>query len=88
MGARSESVLEVSEPEPGRVLRERDVGGALETTFTVAPEGARSRVTIATEWAPRRGFRAAIERWIQPRVARKLYERELALLAEHAPSVK
>lgn len=88
MGARSESVLEVSEPEPGRVLLERDVAGTLETRFTVAPEGAGARVTLATEWAPRPGLRARIERWVQPRVARKLYERELALLAEYAPRVK
>src|SRR5437588_10439379 len=37
-GGRSRSYrMEVSEPEPGRVLRESDTSSSLVTTFTVAP---------------------------------------------------
>ena len=86
MGARSTTRLVVSEPEPGRVLREAAEDGAFVTTFTVEPVdgGARSRVTLATEWARRPGLRGFVERLVNPRVARGLYARELALLDEYA----
>lgn len=84
MGARSEVRLVVTEPEPGRVLREAEEAGAFVTTFTVDPEGAGSRVTLATEWARKPGLRGLVERVVNPRVARSLYRRELELLAERA----
>lgn len=86
MGARSSSRLVVTEPEPGRVLREAEEGGAFVTTFTVEPAdgGARCRVTIATEWARRPGLRGLVERVVNPLVARRLYARELDLLADYS----
>lgn len=86
MGARSETVLDVTEPQPGRLLREATPDGALATTFTVEPleGGARSRVTIATEWARKPGLRGWVESKVNPRVAAKLYRRELTLLEAEA----
>src|ERR671931_638587 len=47
-GGRSrEYRMEVSEPEPGRVLAESDTGSSLVTTFTVTPADGKSRVEIA-----------------------------------------
>lgn len=86
MGARSSSRLVVTEPEPGRVLREAEASGAFVTTFTVEPVegGARSRVTLGTEWARKPGLRGLVERVVNPRVARRLYARELDLLEAYA----
>ena len=86
MGKRQTIVMEVSEPQPGRVLQERDVATGALTTFTVEPldGGARSRVTLATEWPPRPGLAGWMERVGTPPVARRLYRQELQLLSEYA----
>lgn len=72
--------LEVSEPEPGRVLAERDVATDAVTTFTVDPEQDGSRVTIAVDWQPR-GLAGWVQSLILPGYLRKLYAAELAKLA-------
>lgn len=89
MGAKSTLRLEVSEPEPGRVLLEADPVGGVATTFTVEPLGGgdKSRVTIATEWDHKPGFKAWVDRKINPRVARTIYEKELRLLDAYARQV-
>lgn len=70
----------MDEPEPGRVLTEREIGGNLVTTFTVdaLPHGC-SRVTIATTWDTP-GLRGLVERLVAPRMLRRLYTDELTLL--------
>jgi hypothetical protein len=75
--------LTVSEPQPGRVLREEDPAAGVVTTFTVSPldGGRRSQVEIATEWKPKPGFAGLMERLINPMVARRIYKQELDLLA-------
>ena len=73
----------VSEPVPGRVLMETDTYSGAVTTFSVAPEGAGSRVRIATSWrAP--GLMGLIERLLAPRVLRKIYVDELTRLDRYA----
>ena len=74
------SRVRVEEPEPGRVLTEREIGGTMMTTFTVdaLPHG-RSRVTIGTSWETP-GLRGVVERMVAPRVLRRLYREELTLL--------
>ena len=74
---------EVSEPEPGRVLVERNVlGNDAVSTFIVEPgSNANEAVTtIRTEMTVRRGWVGAIERWLTGRVLRPIYEKELRLL--------
>ena len=75
----------VSEPEPGRVLAERDVASDLVTTFTVTPagDGRQANVRIATEWTPARGLGGWIERMITPPVMRRMYRTELGQLASY-----
>lgn len=78
---------EVSEPEPGRVLVERNVAGLIGlTTFIVEPgaTGRESNVTIHTEMPVRPGFVAAIERFVTVRVLRPMYAEELRLLEARA----
>lgn len=76
----------VAEPEPGRRLVETDVDSGAATSFLVEParDGA-SRVTIATRYR-KPGPAGWVERWLAPGFLRRLYQAELALLAERAGS--
>jgi Polyketide cyclase / dehydrase and lipid transport len=70
--------MEVSEPQPGRVLVETDLDSDLVTTFTVEPVdgGRRARVTITTRWT-RGGIRGALERLVLPPLARPIFLQEI-----------
>jgi len=76
----------VEEPEPGRVLVERNVGEPVSvTTFTVNPRGpAESEVTISTELHVRTGLLGAVERFLTRRFLQPLYVAELQRLAARA----
>jgi hypothetical protein len=73
----------ITEPEPGRVLRETDPASGVVTTFTVdsLAGGHRSRVTIATEINTRSGLLGILERAFITRYLRPIYRCELANLA-------
>jgi hypothetical protein len=74
----------VSEPQPGRVLVERnDPPNSSVTTFIVdpGPTGSESDVTISTELPLRPGVMGAIERFVTQQVMRGMYRDELKLLA-------
>lgn len=72
----------VSEPEPGRVLVEKDVQGPVTTTFTVTPvDGQQSQVNITTEMETSPGIQGMIERLVLPRAMKPVYEKELQQLA-------
>jgi uncharacterized protein YndB with AHSA1/START domain len=73
----------VTEPVPGRVLREADLDADRATTFTVVPEGSASRVRIETAWRAG-GLRGLIERVVAPRLLGPLYRDELARLDHYA----
>jgi hypothetical protein len=78
----------VTEPEPGRVLVERNVEPAPSvTTFTVVPDRSAvdTRITITTDQTTEHaGVLGAIERFVTTRVMRKMYAEELVLLAAKA----
>lgn len=76
--------MEVSEPQPGRVLVERDLDSSLITTFTVTPEGERCRVRIETRWQGAGGIGGLFERLFAPRVLRRIYADELERLNAYA----
>jgi hypothetical protein len=83
-GTRRRLQMVVSEPIPGRVLREEDLTSQAVTTFTLTPiDRDRTRVEIETRWAPRSGLQGLVERFMNPRIARPLYEEELLLLARY-----
>jgi hypothetical protein len=72
----------VTEPEPGRVLVETDLGGDVVTTFTVEPveDGRRARVTIATEIEIGGRVLGWLRRRFIDRSLRPVYLREIANL--------
>jgi hypothetical protein len=73
----------VSEPEPGRVLRENYPERSSATIFMVTPAGDACRVRIETT-GQRAGLRGVIERLLAPRVLAPLYADELARLDRYA----
>jgi hypothetical protein len=81
--------MHVTEPQPGRVLKEEDPTAGVATTFTVTPQngGTRSLVQIATQWQPKPGLKGWLEGLINPRVAKPLYKRELDLLNARVKAV-
>ena len=85
-GKRTSFRATISEPEPGRVLVEREIeGNGVVTTFTVHPEhdGRSAAVTIETSWTPR-GPGAFVERWLAPPYLRGVYKEELQNLEKVA----
>jgi hypothetical protein len=73
----------VSEPEPGRVLVERNVeGNEAVSTFVVDPDaaGKTCQVTIHTEMPVRGGLAGVIEKFMVTRVLTSLYKEELKRL--------
>ncbi|MBE3558389.1 MAG: SRPBCC family protein [Ktedonobacteraceae bacterium] len=74
----------VSEPEPGRVLVERDIepGQNYCTTFTVTPleQGRRSWVEITTTLDASPGLKGFVERVTLPLILSPIYREELHLL--------
>lgn len=80
--------MEVSEPEPGRVLVETDRDAGVTTTFTVEPldDGKQARVTIATDMTASPGLMGLIEKWLNPPISRLIYKKELQQLADYVRS--
>lgn len=74
----------VTEPEPGRVLRETGLVTGEVTTFTVAPQGVACRVRIETRFGSARGVQGLVERLAAPRLLRRLYRDELERLDRYA----
>jgi hypothetical protein len=69
--------MDVTEPQPGRVLLESDVDSDLTTTFAVEPaDGGAARVTITTRYT-RGGVRGWLERMLLPRLAGPVFQQEM-----------
>jgi hypothetical protein len=85
LGVRRTLHMEVSEPEPGRVLVEKTLDGNTITSFIVEPldRGRASRVTIATDFKPAPGVAGWVEKRLNPMVMRRIYREELQQLAEY-----
>jgi hypothetical protein len=90
MGMSTNYHMAVTEPEPGRVLVEKDLDLDLTTSFTVEPVegGQKSRVTIATDWKPKPGIKGWIEKLSTPGVMRRIYEAELERVQEYVSKNK
>jgi hypothetical protein len=74
---------EITEPEPGRVLVERNIeGNTAINTFIVDPGSHANEavVTINTEMTSPGGLYGAIEKFVTKRVLAPMYEQELRLL--------
>ena len=89
MGQKQTFRATVTEPEPGRVLRETIFeGDPLVTTFTVVPVsgGRECDVTIQSTVPVKPGVRGMIERFFVPRLLAPMYQEELKLLNDYAVS--
>lgn len=75
----------VSEPEPGRILVERDEQKELTTTWTIESRanGSASYVTIMTQSKASAGLMGILEKLLNPIVTRRIYKQELALLVDY-----
>jgi Polyketide cyclase / dehydrase and lipid transport len=79
----------VTEPEPGRVLVETDLGKGAVTTFVVDPLGShRTLVTITTDLRTRAGVLGAIERVVTRRFFRRVYAAQLARLDQQVQGAR
>jgi hypothetical protein len=83
-GTTTHARARITEPEPGRVLVENDLGPTeVVSTFTVEPLGpAKCRVTIATTMKTRTGFAGVIERALSKRFLTRLYLEEIGRIEQ------
>ncbi|HZP47201.1 MAG TPA: SRPBCC family protein [Vicinamibacterales bacterium] len=87
LGQTQHFIALVTEPEPGRVLVEKNVEPTESvTTFVVDPDsgGRAANVTIRTELSSRRGLAGRVERYMTAKVLQSMYLAELNTLAERA----
>jgi hypothetical protein len=71
---------EVLEPEPGRVLVEKDRDNDSRTTFTIDPAQGGSRVTITSDLVSRTGLAGKIEQFLSKRFLQGVYDEEIKKL--------
>ena len=73
----------VTEPEPGRILVETDPDTGSVSTFTLVPksEGQQVQVTITTETKIHEGLAGLLEGFLTSQLLKRIYVRELALVA-------
>jgi len=71
---------EVLEPEPGRVLVEKDRDNDSRTTFTIDPAQGGSRVTITSDLVSRTGLAGKIEQFLSKRFLQSVYDEEIKKL--------
>jgi uncharacterized protein YndB with AHSA1/START domain len=84
-GGRTRSYrMQVTEPEPGRVLVESDTNSSLVTTFNVEPRDGKSLVRISTSWDGAGGIGGFFERTFAPRAMHRIYLDELERLNAYA----
>ncbi|MFN0074680.1 MAG: SRPBCC family protein [Chloroflexota bacterium] len=78
--------MTVTEPEPGRVLEEKDVASGLVTRFVVTPlvDDGATRVTIDTRWQSSSGVGGLAERLFAPLLLKRPYRDELIRLDAYA----
>lgn len=73
----------IEEPEPGRVLIERDMLSAFATTWTLSPVGVKCEVVVSTDFSTKSGLAGVIERLALPLLMRAVYADELKRLERY-----
>jgi len=74
---------QVTEPDPGHVLRETDVNTGEFSEFRLEANGSQTQVTIYATFADPGGWRGQLKRWFHPMIVRGMFRRELANLADY-----
>lgn len=82
--------LEVTEPEPGRLLVETDYKTGERTHFIMEPlaNGRQTKVTIDSKFKANTGFTGFMERLITPPITRYIFKKELANVAAYVKEQK
>lgn len=75
--------MRVTEPVPGRVVREADTDSSLTNVWTVEPRDSGSHVRLETRWQGAGGVGGCFERTFAPRALRSLHADTLARLDRH-----
>lgn len=81
LGARRSLSMTVSEPEPGRILLEEDKDAGVSTAFILDPVGDSCALNIVTSTRTSPGFRGIVESLITPFVVRRVFRKQLRLIA-------
>jgi hypothetical protein len=86
MGMKAAHRLVISEPEPGRIMKEVDTATGVDTTWTVNPldGGRRCELTLDTKMRVKPGLQGWVEKLITSGIMQGIYRRELDLLAARA----
>lgn len=86
-GQKETLLMDVSEPEPGRVLQEIDSKAVNITRFIVDPLGGQDqdkcRVTLQTKVMKSQGMLAGLDMWLKRMVLTNLFVQELKLLNQY-----
>ena len=84
-GTKSTFSATVSEPEPGRVILEKDDAERLVTHFIMDPveNGQKTKVTLKTKAQTSGGFQGIMERLTMPFILRMMYKQELTNVGEY-----
>lgn len=69
----------ITEPVPGRVIREQDQLSSQYSEFRLEPvgDGTKTQVTIFSEMPIDGGIKGLMQQWFQPRIVRKIFAKEL-----------
>ena len=79
MGVKVQYHMDVTEPEPGKLLREKDRATGVYTDFIFKPHanGSQTELTFTTHMPQKPGLGGLIEKWITPPVMRRIYKQEM-----------
>ncbi|ULL14857.1 SRPBCC family protein [Paenibacillus sp. H1-7] len=79
MGIRSSLQMRITEPIPGRVIREQDDKAGVTTTWTLKPsdDSKHCYVDLMTEFPSKPGLAGVVERLLVSPIIRSIYHREL-----------
>jgi ribosome-associated toxin RatA of RatAB toxin-antitoxin module len=85
MGNRSSLEMTITEPEPGRIVQERDETAGVTTTWKLTPiEGEdRCLLQLTSEFRRKPGIAGMLERILVPPMIRSIYRQELHNINEY-----
>ncbi|WP_276357918.1 SRPBCC family protein [Cohnella caldifontis] len=88
LGNRSTLEMTISEPEPGRVIQEKDAKAGVTTTWLLTPTdgGSRCRIRLTSEFRSKPGIAGWLERFMVPPVIRSIYRQELQQINQYLSS--
>lgn len=85
MGVKVEYHMDVTEPEPGKLLRETDRATGVYTDFIFAPHAnsSQTQLTFTTYMPQKPGLGGLIEKWITPPIMRRIYKQEMENIKQY-----